>query len=158
MIRLCFRYLVRPKEILMLRMCDIDFDTGILHIPPEVSKNHSERTIALGHDVMRYFRELQRRGLPSGTYIFSTDFKPGARPYTTKNLFAVWQRMRESLSMPESYHFYSLKDTGITEMLESGMPSKFVKDLAGHHSLSMTERYTHVSDARRILAANRVRF
>jgi site-specific recombinase XerD len=66
--------------------------------------------------------------------------------------------MRESLSMPESYHFYSLKDTGITEMLESGMPSKFVKDLAGHHSLSMTERYTHVSDARRILAANRVRF
>ena len=50
------------------------------------------------------------------------------------------------------------KDTGITEMLESGMPSKFVKDLAGHRSLSMTERYLHVSDARRILQANRVRF
>jgi len=46
----------------------------------------------------------------------------------------------------------------ITEMLESGMPSKFVKDLAGHRSLSMTERYLHVSDARRILQANRVRF
>ncbi|MBO7585932.1 MAG: tyrosine-type recombinase/integrase [Bacteroidales bacterium] len=51
-----------------------------------------------------------------------------------------------------------LKDTGITEMLESGMPSKFVKDLAGHRSLSMTERYLHVSDAKRILQANRVRF
>ena len=50
------------------------------------------------------------------------------------------------------------KDTGITEMLESGMPSKFVKDLAGHRSLSMTERYLHVSDARRILQANKVRF
>ena len=158
MIRLCFRYLVRPKEMLMLRAGDIDFESGLLRIPPEVSKNHRERTVALGHDVMRYFRELQRWGLPSGTYIFSTDFKPGSRAYTTKNLFAVWQRMRESLSMPDSYHFYSLKDTGITEMLEAGMPSKFVKDLAGHHSLSMTERYTHVSDARRILAANRVRF
>ena len=50
------------------------------------------------------------------------------------------------------------KDSDITEMLESGMPSKFVKDLAGYRSLSMTERYLHVSDARRILQANRVRF
>ena len=73
-------------------------------------------------------------------------------------MFATWQKMRENLSLPDSYHFYSLKDTGITEMLESGMPSKFVKDLAGHHSLSMTERYLHVSDARRILKANTVRF
>lgn len=55
MIRLCFRYLVRPKEILMLRIHDIDFDSGLLRIPPEVSKNHTERTIALGYDVMKYF-------------------------------------------------------------------------------------------------------
>ena len=158
MIRLCFKYLVRPKEILMLRVRDIDFDTGLLRIPPEVSKNHIERIIALGYDVMKYFRELTGKGCAADSYIFSTDYKPGNRLYTTKNMFATWQRMRERLSMPDTYHFYSLKDTGITEMLESGMPSKFVKDLAGHHSLSMTERYLHVSDAKRILQANRVRF
>ncbi len=158
MIRLCFRYLIRPKEILMLQIRDIDFDTGLLRIPPEVSKNHIERTIALGYDVMKYFQELQKKDCPSDAYIFSTDFKPGMRSYTTKNLFAVWQKMRTSLSMPDSYHFYSLKDTGITEMLESGMPSKFVKDLAGHHSLSMTERYLHISDAKRILKTNKIRF
>lgn len=158
MIRLCFKYLVRPKEILMLRIGNIDFDGGLLRIPPEVSKNHNERTIALGHDVMKYFRELRQRDCTPDSYLFSTDFKPGTRLYTTKNLFVVWQRMRENLSMPENYHFYSLKDTGITEMLESGMPPKFVKDLAGHQSLAMTERYTHISDARRILEANRIRF
>ena len=158
MIRLCFRYLIRPKEILMLRIGDIDFDGAFLRIPPDVSKNHTERIIALGYDVMKYFRELQKDNYTSDTYIFSTDFKPGQRPYTTKNLFAVWQKMRECLSMPDTYHFYSLKDTGITEMLESGMPSKFVKDLAGHHSLAMTERYLHVADARRILRTNKIRF
>ena len=158
MIRLCFRYLIRPKEMLMLRIRDIDFDSGLLRIPPEVSKNHTERIIALGHDVMKYFQELQKGEYNADNYIFSTHFKPGDRLYTTKNMFATWQKMRENLSLPDSYHFYSLKDTGITEMLESGMPSKFVKDLAGHHSLSMTERYLHVSDARRILKANTVRF
>ncbi len=158
MIRLCFRYLVRPKEILMLRIGDVDLDNALLRIPPEVAKNHRERTIALGYDVMRYFRELRGQGYNTDNYIFSTDFKPGQRLYTTKNLFTVWQEMRERLSMPDTYHFYSLKDTGITEMLESGMPSKFVKDLAGHQSLAITERYLHVSDARRILQANKIRF
>jgi integrase len=158
MIRLCFRYLIRPKEMLMLRLRDIDFDTGLLRIPPEVSKNHTERTIALGHDVLKYFRELQNHDYSADSYIFSTDFKPGERLYTTKNMFSTWKRMRERLSMPDTYHFYSLKDTGITEMLESGMPSKYVKDLAGHHSLSMTERYLHISDAKRILKANTIRF
>ncbi len=158
MVRLCFKYLIRPKEILMLRISDIDFDSGLLRIPPDVSKNHNERTIALGYDVMKYFQELRKEDCNSNDYIFSTDFKPGHRLYTTKNMFATWKTMRERLEMPNTYHFYSLKDTGITEMLESGMPSKFVKDLAGHHSLSMTERYLHISDARRILKANTVRF
>lgn len=66
--------------------------------------------------------------------------------------------MRDDLDMPDTYHFYSLKDTGITEMLESGMPSKYVKDLAGHTSLAMTERYMHTSDAVKILKANKVQF
>ena len=158
MVRLCFKYLIRPKEILMLRISDVDFDSGLLRIPPDVSKNHTERTIALGYDVMKYFQELRKEDCNSNDYIFSTDFKPGHRLYTTKNMFSTWKTMRERLEMPNTYHFYSLKDTGITEMLESGMPSKFVKDLAGHHSLSMTERYLHISDARRILKANTVRF
>lgn len=158
MIRLCFRYLIRPKEMLMLRLRDIDFDTGLLHIPPEVSKNHNERIIALGYDVMKYFLGLQKEGTRSDDYIFSTNFKPGDRLYTTKNMFTVWQRMRVHLSMPDTYHFYSLKDTGITEMLDSGMPSKFVKDLAGHRSLAMTERYLHIADAKRILKSNKIRF
>lgn len=158
MVRLCFKYLIRPKEMLMLRICDIDFDSGLLRIPSDVSKNHTERTIALGYDVMRYFQELRKADCDSDDYIFSTDFKPGCRLYTTKNMLSFWQKMREQLSMPKTYHFYSLKDTGITEMLESGMPPKFVRDLAGHHSLSMTERYLHISDARRILKANMVRF
>ena len=157
--RLCFKHLVRPKEILMIRMGDVDLDEGLLRIPPEVSKNHEERIIALSHDVLKHFKKLQRmEHVTPETYVFSKDFKPGTRLYTTKNLFTVWHRMLERLSMPDSYHFYSLKDTGITEMLESGMPPVFVKDLAGHHSLSMTDRYTHVTDAKKILAANKVRF
>ena len=156
--RLCCRYLLRPKEIMMLRIADIDFEKRLLCLPPEVSKNHRERIIAIGSDVMGYFKQLHGQGHAPETYIFSTDFRPGQRLYTTKNIFNEWKRMRDDLDMPDTYHFYSLKDTGITEMLESGMPSKYVKDLAGHTSLAVTERYMHTSDAVKILKANKVRF
>lgn len=66
--------------------------------------------------------------------------------------------MRDSLKMPAAYQFYSLKDTGITEMLEAGVPAKFVKELADHHSLEMTEKYTHRSDAKKILEWNKLEF
>lgn len=48
-IRLCFKYLIRPKEILMLQIKDLNFDNNMLRIPPNVSKNHKERIIALGY-------------------------------------------------------------------------------------------------------------
>lgn len=70
----------------------------------------------------------------------------------------TWAVMRSSLSLPASCQFYSLKDTGITEMLESGVPAKYVKELADHHSLEMTERYIHKSSAKKILEWNRLEF
>ena len=80
MIRLCFKYLVRPKEILMLRIGDIDFEGGLLRIPPDVSKNHTERTIALGYDVMKYFRELLEQDYSSNPVNASTPRRTRSPP------------------------------------------------------------------------------
>lgn len=66
--------------------------------------------------------------------------------------------MREALGLPTTYQFYSLKDTGITEMLEAGVPAKLVKELADHSSLEMTEKYTHKSNAKKILEYNTLKF
>ena len=43
-------------------------------------------------------------------------------------------------------------------MLEAGVPPKYVKELADHHSLEMAERYTHRSDAKKILEWNTLEF
>jgi Phage integrase family. len=80
------------------------------------------------------------------------------RVLDTKAVGRKWKEMRDSLKMPAAYQFYSLKDTGITEMLEAGVPAKFVKELADHHSLEMTEKYTHRSDAKKILEWNKLEF
>ncbi len=70
----------------------------------------------------------------------------------------TWLKMQADLNLPKEYQFYSLKDTWITEMLESGVPAKYVKELADHHSLEITEKYVHKANAKKILEWNKLEF
>ena len=54
-----------------------------------------------------------------------------------------WTRcVRKDLDLPEQYKFYSLKDTGITNMLRANKDVLSVRDQARHSSLAITELYT----------------
>ncbi len=153
---LCYRCLIRPKEILMLKIKYVDFKNKMLKIPASVAKNHNERTIALHDDMVDFL--LPYKDLNGELYIFSTNYMPGKKLLNTRDSGRTWANMRKDLNMPPQYQFYSLKDTGITEMLESGVPAKLVKELADHHSLEMTEKYTHKSSAKKILEYNNLEF
>ena len=153
---LCYKCFIRPKEIKMLKIGHIDYKNGVLDLPPEITKNHHERFIPLTDDIMAYF--LQIRDQDKNRFVFSSGFKPGKKMMATHAIDKAWAAMREELNLPAYYQFYSLKDTGITEMLEAGVPAKYVKELADHHSLEMTEKYTHRSEAKKILYYNKLKF
>lgn len=154
--KLCYKYFIRPKEILMLKIRDVNFKDGVLVIPAEVSKNHRPRTIALSSDILNYMKSVSDAN--PEYYIFSDAYRPGSHLRHIRTIERTWNKIRNALQMPESFKFYSLKDTGITEMLEKGVPAKYVQELAGHQSLSMTEKYIHRSDAKKILQLNTLTF
>ncbi|MBQ6068579.1 MAG: tyrosine-type recombinase/integrase [Bacteroidales bacterium] len=152
--QLCYRMLIRPKEILMLRVEDVRGD--IIRIRPEVAKNHNEREAAIPEDLRGWFGCL--KGVPGSHYIFSKGYRPGKVLLSSRDIGRSWSNMRKALGFSDRYTFYSLKDTGITEMLERGVPAKLVKELADHSSLEMTERYTHRSNAHAILKYDVLKF
>lgn len=154
--QMCYRLFIRPKEALMLTIGDVDVEEGLIVIPPHVAKNHKERVVAVPDEILSYLRSLS--GLDKRMYLFSENYKPGYTLKNTRDTGRTWSQMRKKLKLPASCQFYSLKDTGITEMLEAGVPAKYVKELADHHSLEMTERYTHRSEAKKILEWNRLEF
>ena len=156
--QMCYRLFIRPNEIVQLRIADIDFKNGLLKIPSTVAKNHGDRVLALPGDLLDYFVSI--RNHPDTYYIYADrhTFAPGPKKMAPTRIAEKWKQMRDELKLPASYMFYSLKDTGITEMLEAGVPAKYVKELADHHSLEMTERYTHRSDAKKILEYNTLKF
>lgn len=148
---LTYHCLIRPKEILMLKVSDINIKDGIIDIPAGVAKNHCERQIAIPEGIATLMTD-QVKGSSPELYVFSTGYRPGKKLLTTRDTGRTWSVMRKELELQESYQFYSLKDTGITEMLEAGVPAKMVQELADHHSLEMTQKYvgkSHAEDIRR---------
>ena len=156
---MCYRLFIRPKEICGLVVGNINFAEGLLTVPAEVAKNHKERVLALPDEILSYL--VRYKDTPKDWYIFSTKrYVAEARkaPMKPTRIDDTWHNMRTALGLPDKYQFYSLKDTGITEMLEAGVPQKFVKELADHSSLAITEKYTHKAEAKKILEWNKIKF
>jgi hypothetical protein len=57
---------------------------------------------------------------PGQYYIFSDDFRPGKEQRSEKAFRDFWiKHVRKDLDFDDQYKFYSLKDTGITNMLRA---------------------------------------
>lgn len=143
---LVYHCLIRPKELLMLKVSDVNLKDGIIDIHASVAKNHCERLIALPNGLISAIA-AHVKGALSGDYIFSLGYQPGRKLLSSRNTGRTWAIMRKAIGLPDSYQLYSLKDTGITEMLEAGVPDKMVQELADHHSLEMTQKYIGKSKA-----------
>lgn len=148
--QLTYQCLIRPKEILQLKICNVDLKNRLIKIPSSVAKNHCERTVAIPSNMMEGMARQIGEKLDT-LFLFSKDYKPGSKMMTTRDTGRTWMKLRDDLGLPECYQFYSLKDTGITEMLEAGVPAKLVQELADHHSIEMTQKYVARSRAEEIL-------
>ncbi len=139
---------IRPKEIRELRLRDIHIKDHCIIVPPEVSKNHYSRIVGITAEIEELMHDLHFDVLPQDDYICGKDLVPNSVPAPPALYSKTWVEMRKKLNLPESMQLYSLKDTGITNMLENGVPAIDVMKQAGHHDLAMTSRYANHKDTR----------
>ncbi len=139
---------IRPKEIRELRIRDIHIKDHCIIVPPEVSKNHCSRVVGITAEIEQLMQDLHFEVLPMDYYICGKDLVPNGIAASDTLYSKAWVEMRKQLNLPETMQLYSLKDTGITNMLENGVPAIDVMKQAGHHDLSMTSRYANHKDTR----------
>ena len=135
----CF---IRPKEMTFIKLKDISVKNGTIYIAPEVSKNGKGSVVTLPDCVLKLMVDLGVLNYPSDWYLFSDDFIPGVKYRSGKQFTDAWTKVRKHFGWPEEYKFYSLKDTGITDMIRDNTDLLAVRDQARHHSLEMTNLYT----------------
>jgi len=141
--KLVYNTLLRPKEIRMLKVNDIQIEQKTVRVRSEVSKNKKERIVPLTQDLINDFERIGvNKALPDH-YVFSEQLRPGKNKISDAYMRKYWDKMRKRLKLSENMVLYSLRDSGMTDMIKL---AKFddisVMQLADHHSLEMTTIYT----------------
>jgi integrase len=135
----CF---IRPVEMTRLKVRHFNLKNCTLTIPGELSKNKKTQTVTLPKKVIQYGIEIGVFTAPADDFIFSYRLKPGREEIDPKHFRDHWDNVRRALRLKKEWKFYSLKDTGITEMCDRKMASIAVRDQARHSSLAITDIYT----------------
>ena len=144
---LVFTSLIRPKEIRLVRIEDVNLDGHYIYIKGDNAKTHYERFASLTPQLEERLRPMVDGARPRW-YLMGDGYKPNAQPISDSRFRKDWDAMRRALGVPKEMQLYSLRDTGISEMLKSGIDALTVMQHADHHDLSMTTRYANHADPR----------
>ena len=147
---ICYCCLIRPKEISMLRCCDVDLRKQTIRVSASIAKNDRDSFRTIPNDLVPVLRTLDfsRPDL----FLFADhdgwDFRPGAKMICSRKIAKYWDAVvRPVCGFGMDVKFYSLKDSGITNMLTDGVPVNLVQQQADHSSIAMTAVYVGTKSA-----------
>lgn len=142
---ICYCCFIRPKEIALLRCKDIDLERQLIHIDASIAKNDNSSFRTIPDDMMPVMRTLDLSH--PDWYVFgdhkeTNKFTPSDKLMCSRKIAKWWDTaVRPACGFGIDVKFYSLKDTGITNMLSKGVAINVVQHQADHSSVAMTAIY-----------------
>ena len=134
----CF---IRRTELTKLKVSDVFLYKGYIIIDGQNSKNKKTESVTIPNaflpDLAQHLATAN-----NSDFLFSKDFKTGKTAINPKKISDTWAKYRKTYGFNDKYQFYSLKDTGIMDLLNAGIPSIKVRDQARHYDIKQTEAYT----------------
>lgn len=142
----CYCCFMRPKEIALLRCSDINLQKQTVSVSGEIAKNGKDSIRTIPDSMMPFMSALDLSN--PEMYLFGSHkqaqyrFTPGIKPTIGQRIADYWRFVvRPGCGFGEDLQFYSLKDTGITNMLGEGVAINLVQQQADHSSVAMTAIY-----------------
>ncbi len=135
----CF---IRRTELTKLLVKNINLNKGFIFLPAEITKNRKNSFVTIPKNFAKLLATHLAKA-KQNDYLFSNDnFRAGKEKLSPKKISDKWLNFRKKNNFSNVYQFYSLKDTGITDLLLQGIPALKVRDQARHYDLKITESYT----------------
>jgi len=146
---------MRAGEIFRLKWQDVDFKNNLIHIRDP--KSGENRTAFMSPEVKKELLSLREEKKKSD-YVF-TNSKD--KPF--KEVPEVWKGIIKKLGFNknvtdrrEKVVFHTLRHTFCSWLAMEGVPLHVIKELAGHKTIQMTERYSHLMPDVKKKAAEKV--
>lgn len=137
---LCYFCGLRPNEITLLRIRDINFQRQVINVDPSISKNKKQRIIPVATKFWPILESFVK-GHPDNYFIVSRKFRPGNFRINPIRIAERFREIADVLGFGPELKFYSLKDTCADMLDQSGVSTKTIRDLFGHSSVAVTDSY-----------------
>lgn len=132
---------MRKMEMLSLTWQNIDFKSKLIHI--EESKNGERRSIPISDSLLNELKEIEERN--SNERVFKSLHVP----------MFHFKKLVEKCEI-KNFHFHDLRHTFASWLAIKGVSLYTIKELLGHKSILMTQRYAHLSPDSRQNAVNMI--
>jgi integrase/recombinase XerC len=139
---------LRVSEVVAIRFQDIECGRRSIHIP--TAKGGQARTVfmnALTFAALNRYLDQERKTLfPNVDHVFVA-FKGRARGYPL-SLNAVQKMVYYYADKCGLHHLHAhlFRHTGITQLVQEGMPEPAIRDMVGHRSPDSLSPYLHLCD------------
>lgn len=130
---------MRPTEATLLRWEMINFATGAIDLPGAITKNRAPRSVPLNDGAWEALWAMAARRGPGPAI---------GRIFSEANHYTAWHRAREEAKVGK-LRPHDLRHTLASYLHSDGVPLAVIRDILGHKTLDMVNRYAHTfSDAR----------
>ncbi len=132
----------RSGELLGLEWTRVDLPNRLLYLEGQHTKSGKRRSIPLNqkaYDALIRRARLRSTECPESRWVFCDE--TGRRIRSVKRSFATACRRTHIADLCT----HDLRHTCAAWLVSAGVPLTTVRDLLGHHSIIMTERYAHLA-------------
>lgn len=139
---------LRVSEAVAIRFHDIECSRRSIRIP--VAKGSHARTVFMDQltfaALNRYLDEERRDLFPDVDQIFvAFRGKAQGRPLTVNAVQKMIRYYAQRCGLPH-LHAHLFRHTGITQLVQQGMPEPAIRDMVGHRSPDSLSPYLHLCD------------
>ncbi len=138
LIRLAIVTGLRRGALLALRWCDVVLDDAQPHVAVRRTKNGDSHVSPITPDLVAEFKRMKRIRAIDDDLIFSGKHRD--QPHDFRHGFIEACK----LAGIEGVTFHTLRHTSCSRLAQAGVDILAIAEHAGHRSLSMTRRYSHL--------------
>lgn len=140
---------LRRGEVFNLRWRDVDFDRRLLTVEGATAKSQQTRHVHLNSEAIAVLGPWRQQN--DDELVFTSPVS-GER---FDNIKHSWERLRENAGIPD-FRFHDLRHTFASKLVMASADLYTVKELMGHSTIQMTERYAHLAPEHRASAVERI--
>ena len=136
---------IRISELCHIHLKDINLSNKTLHI---IGKGNKERILFLGDQKTLNLLETYINKTKNESNDFLFPGKHSLKPLSEQSVRLILKRIVEQNSLSKTITPHMFRHSFATMLLDSDVDIRYIQQILGHSSISITQIYTHVSHSK----------